>query len=218
MGFAIGMMCSPPVSGLLLQYIGPKAPFVGAAALCVFDFGLRLFCMIGKKPDVDPAADNEHLQITGHETEELTSRPVRKPLCAQLAAMFSYGPVIPLLFMNFMSSFSISALEILYPLFLAHTLDATPGEIGAVFGVVNVCFGVFSFIGGLLADKLGRAPVLVVGTTLFAGALCSISFASSIYVAGAIGVCSTPMFRNSSPTVRVQWECLQAPAARLLCR
>jgi len=195
MGFAIGMMCSPPVSGLLLQYLGPKSPFLAATGLCVLDFVLRLSCMTGAKntskhKSITSVKDAEDLTVnTAGDEESATEKPINKPLRSQLAAMFCYGPVIPLLFLNFMSSFSISALEITYPLFMAHTMDASPGQIGVVFGIINICFGVFSFLGGLLADKLGRAPILVVGTSLFSAALCTISFPNTIYVAGGVGVC-----------------------------
>eukprot|EP00698_Gefionella_okellyi_P019469 TRINITY_DN596_c0_g1_i1.p1 TRINITY_DN596_c0_g1~~TRINITY_DN596_c0_g1_i1.p1 ORF type:complete len:393 (+),score=77.38 TRINITY_DN596_c0_g1_i1:31-1179(+) len=201
MGFAVGMMSSPPIAGVMLQYVGYITPFMFAVGLCVVDTLLRLICMVGKPSDtgaedllIEAAPDPTSINAPTPPATPTKSKPgsaattAKKTVRQQLSALFTSPVVVPLLILNFISAFSVSCMEVIYPLHMAHAMDASPGQIGGVFGAVNVSFGLFSWIGGIICDRVGRAPVLVLSLIGLAGTMMGISFPTNIWMAAGIGV------------------------------
>jgi MFS family permease len=118
----------------------------------------------------------------------LDSKAPAKRIHQQLAALLSEPLVCAVLLFNFASGLTLTGIELVYPLYLGNDLGVGPGGIGAVFGVCNIMFGSFCFIGGRLADKIGKRKVMAVGGLLACAATALLALPSNIYVAGGVMV------------------------------
>ncbi len=88
----------------------------------------------------------------------------------------------------------------LLPLHL-RDLGATDSQIGLSFTISNASYALTLFLGGLLADRVGRKPLIVVPTFLFIPLYAGAAIASHWYevvtflvIAGALGAIQWPAF------------------------
>jgi len=157
-------------------------------------------------------AENEHAEIEGDagkdqmkasiNAEPSESDPLLAPTTASdskgcssvfsdIARLLAVPVMLPLLFMTLCGSFSLTAIEVIYPLFLERAWGASPSQIGAVFGVLNCSYAVFEGIGGYLSDKWGRRiPLVVFGQLGFGVAVFFLAYSCSFSISMGLAVCS----------------------------
>jgi MFS family permease len=98
-----------------------------------------------------------------------------------------FDPVILVLAAgDLISNFGFALVFPFLSLYLTSALGATPFQAGLLLGAYAVCRVISNSLGGWLADRVGRRPVMVgsvVGTTIF---LAAMSQASSVEVTGLL--------------------------------
>lgn len=123
------------------------------------------------------------------EPSDLPAPATRLGFFQQLGRLVSQPVAVPLLLMTMFGGFVITGFEILFPLHMSRTWHATPAEIGGVFGIVNVTFGVFGAIGGWLSDKYKkRLLVVVLGQLVFGASMFLTALTNSFGTSMAISV------------------------------
>jgi len=131
-----------------------------------------------------------------NDLQELTVREQFVSFCkhplvctSSIVLIRSFFQVIPILLNSVMEAFAMTALEIAFPLYMEHTMKLDAGDVGLVFGVMNITMGVANYVGGKLSDRFGPKPIVLFGMVMFAGALTGMAFVYNILTACIIAVC-----------------------------
>jgi MFS family permease len=138
----VGVLLGPPISGFLTEALGPRSPFLFAAALALADAAARVL-LLGE--DEPPAG--ERLGFSGL----LGNATVRT-----LAGAMALGAAL------------WAILESTLPLHLDARLGMRASEIGLLFAAAALAHTLTSPLMGRLSDRYGRLPILRIGFVLAA--------------------------------------------------
>jgi DHA1 family solute carrier family 18 vesicular amine transporter 1/2 len=159
-GMAMGTLIGPVFGGLLFQWGGYRLPFFVAAGMALLDGMARLLLL--REP-------RERVHEPGASVRLLRERSI-----VVISIVVIIGAALP------------SFLEPTLPLHLQAHLGASPAVIGILFAVPTLAYGISTPLAGLLTDRLGRRPPMLLG--LIGGALVIplIALASSMLLAGGV--------------------------------
>ena len=161
MGSFAGTLIGPSFGGLLYDAGGYLLPFLVAAGLVLVDGLARVFLL--RDPPVRGAE--------------------KKPALSSLVkdrAIILFAGVITL-------TAGISGmLEPTLPLYLQSHLQASPGAIGLLFGVVSIAGLIFSPLSYLITGRFGRRRVVIVGLVVAAIMLPALTLPGSYIAEAAI--------------------------------
>lgn len=130
---SIGLIVGPPVGGLLIEHVGPSAPFVACAAAATV---VALLTPMALRPSVALPDKTFSVSSTSSPAAVLRNPSGRGLLLAVLAG-----------------AGGLSLLEPLLPFDLEQRLGAGPLEVGVVFGLATLANGICSPIAGVLVDR-----------------------------------------------------------------
>jgi hypothetical protein len=137
----------------------------------------------------DPPADAAAAGDAPAAEEEEDAAAETLSVVKQLVGFLRQPDCLLLILMTFTSGFTITALEIAYPLNMSRVWNATSEQIGIVFGVLDVTYAVFSVVGGFLSDRLRRrALVLSVGSLVYGGSMFLVGFSGSFTLCLVVSV------------------------------
>ncbi len=135
----LGTIAGPFFSGFIFNYFGYKAPFLGTA-LIIMPIAIILFF-------IHPSEDKD--VECGLKTSLKTHLADRRILLAlSLAAVVS---------------FSFGMLEPLLPLHLSRNFNLDSRGIGVFFGVYSLTFSLIQPLWGLISDRIGYRPLILMG-------------------------------------------------------
>ena len=138
----VGVLAGPPVSGFLTESLGPRSPFLLAAALALADAAARVLLLHDAEPP-----PGERVGLGGL----LANATVRT-----FAGAMALGAAL------------WAILESTLPLHLDATLGMRASEIGVLFAASALTHTLTSPLMGRLSDRVGRRKVLAVGFVLAA--------------------------------------------------
>lgn len=173
----LGTILGPLVGGALYQWAGYVYPFLLTAALGAL---LSLLFGVGPWPkDRAARAQGGFLWL------KLTSNPnVLWVIAITLAGSFGYGMLEPTL-----------------PLHLHQRFGLDSANVGLFFGIFSLTYALCQPLVGMLADRLGRKPLIAAGLLAEAALLPWLALAPTAAVQAAVmaalglavGTCSTPL-------------------------
>ncbi len=159
----LGTLIGPPLGGALYSWGGFMLPFLFATGLVLLDGLGRAFLLPGD--DLLPA-----------------TRPERGALRTLLRdRRFLLG-----LFAAAAGAAAISSLEPVTPLLLGGSFGLPAWAIGAVFGVISLCFVLMQPAVSRTERRLGARLTIAVGLAVTAGCFAALAFASSVFVVLAL--------------------------------
>ncbi len=138
----VGVLLGPPVSGFLTESLGPRSPFLLAAALALADAAARVLLL----HDAEPPR-GERVSLRGL---------LANPTVRTFAGAMALGAALWAL------------LESTLPLHLDAVLGMGASEIGLLFAATALTHTLTSPLMGRLSDRVGRKKVLTVGFVLAA--------------------------------------------------
>ena len=175
-GMTGGMLLGPPIGGLLYEWGGFQLPFLVAAAIAALDGVARALLL------TDPP------RARGH-------GPSLLDLLRDRAVLVACGLIV-------VGSATWGLLEPVLPLDLEERFGASPGLIGALFGVATLAYGLAAPLVGTLADRWGRRPTMALGVVLLAVALPLVAWLPALWlVGGALVVVSIAYGFALTPTL-----------------
>ncbi len=136
-----GVLIAPPVSGLVIEHMGPRAPFFLASALALLDALARAFLLR------DPEG-----------TQSIQPWSLRQVLSNR--TILSYCGLMVL------GASMWGLLESTLPLDFDARLSATPSQIGGYFAAAAGLHMLTSPLMGRLSDRIGRKRVVTIGLLL----------------------------------------------------
>jgi len=136
----LGILLGPPLSGWLTQNVGPRSPFLVAAALALLDAAARMFFL--KDVEVVPGVRLGFRQLLKDSTVRV------------FAGAMAMGAGLWAL------------LESTLPIHFDTALQMGPAVIGLCFAASALSHMLTSPLMGALSDRIGRRKVLVVGLLL----------------------------------------------------
>ena len=149
----LGMLLGPPVGAVLAAWKGYALPFYFGALTSLAMAFLTCVAL--------------------EERERLSSdiQPI------------AYRKLMPILGAIALGAGTLAMLEPIIPLLLRAKFNASQAEMGLIFALVVVVFGLMSPLAGKIADKAGRLPVLISGLLFLGSALPVLALPHSIYLA-----------------------------------
>ncbi len=182
-GMALGTLIGPVFGGLLFQWGGYRLPFFVAAGMALLDGMARLLLL--REP-------RERVHEPGASVRLLRERSI-----VVISIVVIIGAALP------------SFLEPTLPVHLQTHLGASPAVIGILFAMPTLAYAISTPLVGLLTDRLGRRPLMLIG--LIGGTLVIplIALASSVLLAGGalfllgvtLGLLMTPTLPELSDVV-----------------
>jgi MFS family permease len=148
----LGMLLGPPVGALLAAWKGYSLPFYFGAFTSLAM--ALLTCVV--------LEERERLSIDIH--------PI------------SYRKLMPILGAIALGAGTLAMLEPIIPLLLRAKFSASQAEMGLIFALVVLVFGLMSPLAGKIADKAGRLPVLISGLLFLGSALPVLALPHSLYL------------------------------------
>jgi len=185
MGSNVGFVVGPTVGGILAQFLGFRLPFIIAAGATLFT--LILILVLIHEPNRQDA------------TRELDTRKV-----PSLREVFGSNPKAysVLAFTMFATMFSIGILEVSFMIDAVVRLGITPLEIGAFFGIMGVVMILGSVVFGSISDRVGRTPLIVVGSFIGTFAMFMFALASSFFDLSLAGLVLGIGFSMRGPAIQ----------------
>src|SRR5262249_52050172 len=138
-GRSLGPLVGPPLGGLLYAWGGPRFPFLVAAAWTALLTAVLYFLLPRRQGGAATRTPPTLLPAGGW-------RGYVRPL-----AMVALGSVY------------LSALEPTLPVHLERRLGARPAQVGLLFGLAALAYGVVSPLAGWWSDRRGTRQVVVAG-------------------------------------------------------
>ena len=149
----LGMLLGPPIGALLAAWKGYSVPFY-FGAFTSMAMALLALALLREGPR--------------HST---SVQPI------------SYRKLLPILGAIVLGAATLTMLEPIIPLLLRAKFSASPPQIGLIFSLVVLTFGLTSPLAGKIADKAGRLPVLISGLLFLGSALPVLALPQSIFLA-----------------------------------
>lgn len=159
----IAMLIGPPLGGALYSWGGFALPFLVATGFVALD-GLGRLVLL-------PMRD---------------ALPARRPEPGATRALLGDGHFLLGLFAAAAGALALSSLEPLTPLYLSGSFGLSTWAIGAVFGVLAICFVVMQPIVTRLERRIGSRGVIAVGLAVAACCFVGLTFAPYMIVALAL--------------------------------
>jgi MFS family permease len=166
MGMLLGNALGAPIGGRLSDSLGYAAPFLaGTAVLLVMSALVFLF--------VRDTSGLAHAYSFRDAMAVLRTNP-------RLYVPYAFSLLDRLTVGFFVGQFPVLAREV---------YNASPAQTGAYLSVFLACFALFSPLGGLLSDRLGRVRPMLLGTLIYGFTLMFVGRASPemLYVVMAVG-------------------------------
>lgn len=168
----LGYIIGPIIGGLIAYFFGLKAPFILAPFIILM--AIPLIIKIGLKEN-----KSTNLSISS------SFKEIRKLL------NLSSGVSI-LIFLSLWDQFFLEIGNPFYMIFLNEEFNAPPYMLGLCFTVMSLSTFVFSMVGGISSDLIGkRKPLITLGTLLMALSVGLVAFAfnpwmfvASYFIAG----------------------------------
>jgi len=149
----LGMLLGPPIGALLAAWKGYSVPFY-FGAFTSMAMALLALALLREGPR--------------HST---SVQPI------------SYRKLLPILGAIALGAATLTMLEPIIPLLLRAKFSASPAQMGLIFSLVVLTFGLTSPLAGKIADKAGRLPVLISGLLFLGSALPVLALPQSIFLA-----------------------------------
>jgi len=149
----LGMLLGPPIGALLAAWKGYSVPFYFGAFTSMAMAVLAL-ALLREGPR--------------HST---SVQPI------------SYRKLLPILGAIALGAATLTMLEPIIPLLLRAKFSASPAQMGLIFSLIVLTFGLTSPLAGKIADKAGRLPVLISGLLFLGSALPVLALPQSIFLA-----------------------------------
>jgi len=153
----VGMLLGPPAGGLLFEHIGPRAPFLLAAAMAVVDAAARWAWV---------------------------SDPPRSTLEPRGRSLWRDRRVAGLVSLTALGAALVSFVEPILPLHWETVFGVGPGAVGLTFGAALLAAAASYPVMGRLADRTAPGPVAGFGAFLAAAAFVGLSFSPDIWTSG----------------------------------
>jgi MFS transporter, DHA1 family, solute carrier family 18 (vesicular amine transporter), member 1/2 len=159
----LGTLIGPPLGGALYSWGGFMLPFLVATGLVLLDGLGRAFLLPG---------------------DEML--PATRPDRGALRTLLRDGRFLLGLFAAEVGAVAISSLEPVTPLLLGGSFGLPAWAIGAVFGVISLCFVLMQPAVSRSERRLGTLPTLAVGLAVTAACFAVLAFAPSVIVVLAL--------------------------------
>jgi len=184
-GSNVGFVVGPTVGGIMAQFLGFRLPFIIAAGATLFT--LVLILVLIHEPNRQDA------------TYELDTREM-----PSLREVFGCNPKAysVLGFAMFATMFSIGILEVSFMIDAVVRLGITPLEMGAFFGIMGMVMILGSVVFGSISDRVGRTPLIVVGSFIGTIAMFMFALASSFFNLSLAGLVLGIGFSMRGPSIQ----------------
>lgn len=185
MGSNVGFVVGPTVGGILAQFLGFRLPFIIAAGATLFT--LLLIIVLIHEPERPDAT---------RELDTRTAPSLREIFGCNRKAYSVLG------FAMFATMFSIGILEVAFMIDAVVRLGITPIEIGAFFGIMGLVMIFGSVIFGSISDRVGRTPLIVIGSFIGTIAMFMFALASSFFDLALAGLVLGIGFSMRGPSIQ----------------
>ncbi|MEE9541323.1 MAG: MFS transporter, partial [Candidatus Thorarchaeota archaeon] len=185
MGSNVGFVVGPTVGGILAQFLGFRLPFIIAAGATLFT--LLLIIVLIHEPERPD---------TTREQDTRTAPSLREIFGCNRKAYSVLG------FAMFATMFSIGILEVAFMIDAVVRLGITPIEIGAFFGIMGLVMIFGGVIFGSISDRVGRTPLIVIGSFIGTIAMFMFALASSFFDLALAGLVLGIGFSMRGPSIQ----------------
>jgi predicted MFS family arabinose efflux permease len=185
MGSNVGFVVGPTVGGIMAQFLGFRLPFIIAAGATLFT--LLLILVLIHEPN---------RQDTTRELDTRKAPSLREVFDCNRKAYSVLG------FAMFATMFSIGILEVAFMIDAVVRLGITPIEIGAFFGIMGVVMIFGSVVFGSISDRVGRTPLIVVGSLIGTIAMFMFALAFSFFDLALAGLVLGIGFSMRGPSIQ----------------